>query len=90
MLQGAEESAENILFCTDEHVLCAIEEHDMDDINVNPSSREVPLFLIFWWFPAVLCCVQSKKIIGRTRMSKHLVRGGRAAAEGRLVSVGIC
>ena len=54
MLQGAEESAENILFCTDEHVLCAIEEHDMDDINVNPSSREVPLVLIFLVVP---CCV---------------------------------
>jgi len=54
MLQGADESAENILFCTDEDVLCAIEEHDMDDINVNPSSREVPLFLIFLVVP---CCV---------------------------------
>ena len=42
--QGAEEMAENILFSTDEDVLCTIEEHDVNDVNVNPTSCEV-LFL---------------------------------------------
>jgi len=36
MLQGAEECAENILFSTDEEILCAIEEHDRHDDNVSP------------------------------------------------------
>jgi hypothetical protein len=39
MLQGAEEVAENILFSTDEEVLCAIEEHDLHDVNVNPTRN---------------------------------------------------
>ena len=39
MLQGAEEVAENILFSTDEEVLCAIEEHDLHDVNVNPTRE---------------------------------------------------
>jgi hypothetical protein len=39
MLLGAEEVAENILFCTDEEVLCAIEDHDLHDVNVNPTRE---------------------------------------------------
>ena len=38
MLQGAEELAENILFTTDEEVLCAIEAHDSTDVNINPGT----------------------------------------------------